>query len=209
MSATAAFLAVELSGATPTPPSHSAILSRVIASAERLELELANQKATSELKISAAVSEVEINPGKSSSSTNTGLISMSTMSASRAIVCYAAFQFTQASAAFFDAPAAARHAAAGPMRPVSARRPREVIGLAERADDATGAGAEHIAQADLELAAQIGQELLQRNKETEEKVSRLEHENQHANDTIIQLKHELQVCGLTTTARGGGNINFS
>ena len=47
---------------------------------------------------------------------------------------------------------------------------------------------------DLELAAKIGQELLQRNKETEEKVSRLEHENQHANDTIIQLKHELQVC---------------
>ena len=38
----------------------------------------------------AAMSEVEINPGKSSSSTNTGLISMSTMSASRAIVCYAA-----------------------------------------------------------------------------------------------------------------------
>merc|ERR550534_2917107 len=45
---------------------------------------------------------------------------------------------------------------------------------------------------DLELAAKIGQELLQRNKETEEKVSRLEHENQIANDTIIQLKHELQ-----------------
>ena len=62
---------------------------------------------------------------------------------------------------------------------------------------------------DLELAAKIGQELLQRNKETEEKVSRLEHENQIANDTIIQLKHELQVCQPARTARGGNNINLS
>jgi trafficking kinesin-binding protein 1 len=45
---------------------------------------------------------------------------------------------------------------------------------------------------DLELAAKIGQELLQRNKETEERAARLEQEGQAASDIIIQLKHELQ-----------------
>jgi len=46
---------------------------------------------------------------------------------------------------------------------------------------------------DLELAAKIGQELLQRNKETEDKVGRLESELVSSNDLITQLKHELQV----------------
>ena len=46
---------------------------------------------------------------------------------------------------------------------------------------------------DLELAAKIGQELLQRNKETEDKVGRLESELVTSNDLITQLKHELQV----------------
>lgn len=46
---------------------------------------------------------------------------------------------------------------------------------------------------DLELAAKIGQELLQRNKDTEERATRVEQDNVHLNDTIIQLRHELQV----------------
>jgi len=46
---------------------------------------------------------------------------------------------------------------------------------------------------DLELAAKIGQELLQRNKETDEKVSRLENDFGSATELITQLRHELQV----------------
>ena len=46
---------------------------------------------------------------------------------------------------------------------------------------------------DLELAAQIGQELLQRNKEADEKVARLESNVNESNELITQLKHELQV----------------
>ena len=46
---------------------------------------------------------------------------------------------------------------------------------------------------DLELAAKIGQELLQRNKETEDKVGRLEAELCGATDLVTQLRHELQV----------------
>mgnify|MGYP001413488336 CR=1 FL=1 len=46
---------------------------------------------------------------------------------------------------------------------------------------------------DLELAAHIGQELLQRNKESDEKVARLETELCGSNDVITQLRHELQV----------------
>ena len=46
---------------------------------------------------------------------------------------------------------------------------------------------------DLELAAHIGQELLQRNKESDDKVARLETELCGANDLITQLRHELQV----------------
>ena len=48
-------------------------------------------------------------------------------------------------------------------------------------------------QADLELAAKIGQELLQRNKESEERTGRLESELTAATDLITQLRHELQV----------------
>ena len=46
---------------------------------------------------------------------------------------------------------------------------------------------------DLELAAKIGQELLQRNKETDEKVTKLENDYSAATDLITQLRHELQV----------------
>jgi len=46
---------------------------------------------------------------------------------------------------------------------------------------------------DLELAAKIGQELLQRNKETDEKVNRLENDFSSATELITQLRHELQV----------------
>ena len=46
---------------------------------------------------------------------------------------------------------------------------------------------------DLELAAKIGQELLQRNKESDERVIRLEAELNTANELIVQLRHELQV----------------
>jgi len=46
---------------------------------------------------------------------------------------------------------------------------------------------------DLELAAKIGQELLQRNKESDEKVNKLETDLCSANDLITQLRHELQV----------------
>lgn len=46
---------------------------------------------------------------------------------------------------------------------------------------------------DLELAAKIGTELLQRNKESDEKISKLETELCGSNDLITQLRHELQV----------------
>lgn len=46
---------------------------------------------------------------------------------------------------------------------------------------------------DLELAAKIGQELLQRNKETDEKVNKLENDFSGATELITQLRHELQV----------------
>lgn len=46
---------------------------------------------------------------------------------------------------------------------------------------------------DLELAAKIGQELLQRNKESDERVIRLEAELNTSNELIVQLRHELQV----------------
>ena len=46
---------------------------------------------------------------------------------------------------------------------------------------------------DLELAAQIGQELLQCNREADEKVARLESDVNASNELITQLKHELQV----------------
>ena len=46
---------------------------------------------------------------------------------------------------------------------------------------------------DLELAAKIGTELLQRNKESDERISKLETELCSSNDLITQLRHELQV----------------
>ena len=46
---------------------------------------------------------------------------------------------------------------------------------------------------DLELAAKIGTELLQRNKESDERISKLETELCGSNDLITQLRHELQV----------------
>eukprot|EP00092_Neocalanus_flemingeri_P012790 GFUD01013782.1.p1 GENE.GFUD01013782.1~~GFUD01013782.1.p1 ORF type:complete len:1377 (+),score=309.96 GFUD01013782.1:584-4714(+) len=46
---------------------------------------------------------------------------------------------------------------------------------------------------DLELAAKIGQELLQRNKESDEKINKLENDFGSASDLITQLRHELQV----------------
>ncbi|KAF0295659.1 Trafficking kinesin-binding protein milt [Amphibalanus amphitrite] len=46
---------------------------------------------------------------------------------------------------------------------------------------------------DLELAAKIGQQLLERNKQVEERLTVLEGELQTANDTITQLKHDLQL----------------
>ena len=46
---------------------------------------------------------------------------------------------------------------------------------------------------DLELAAKIGQELLQRNKESDEKINKLENDYSSATELITQLRHELQV----------------
>ncbi|XP_037085685.1 trafficking kinesin-binding protein milt-like [Pollicipes pollicipes] len=46
---------------------------------------------------------------------------------------------------------------------------------------------------DLELAAKIGQQLLERNKQVEERLTQLEGELQAANDSITQLKHDLQL----------------
>ena len=46
---------------------------------------------------------------------------------------------------------------------------------------------------DLELAAKIGTELLQRNKESDERISKLETDLCGSNDLITQLRHELQV----------------
>jgi len=46
---------------------------------------------------------------------------------------------------------------------------------------------------DLELAAKIGQELLQRNKESDEKIHKLENDFGGATELITRLRHELQV----------------
>jgi len=46
---------------------------------------------------------------------------------------------------------------------------------------------------DLELAANIGQELLQRNKESDERIVKLENDFESATEYITQLRHELQV----------------
>ena len=46
---------------------------------------------------------------------------------------------------------------------------------------------------DLELAAKIGQQLLQRNKALEERNGILETEVTNSNDKITQLKHDLQM----------------
>lgn len=45
---------------------------------------------------------------------------------------------------------------------------------------------------DLELAARIGQQLLEQNRILEEKVAALEAENKDNVDSITQLKHDLQ-----------------
>lgn len=44
---------------------------------------------------------------------------------------------------------------------------------------------------DLELAARIGQQLLEQNRNLEERVTVLEHENRESTETITQLKHDL------------------
>lgn len=48
-------------------------------------------------------------------------------------------------------------------------------------------------ETDLELAAKIGQELLERNRRLDEKVAELELQQVRANDLITQFKHELSV----------------
>lgn len=58
---------------------------------------------------------------------------------------------------------------------------------------------------DLELAAKIGQELLERNKTIDERVASLENQLTAQNELITQLRHELQVrrpvdlCATCTT----------
>ena len=48
-------------------------------------------------------------------------------------------------------------------------------------------------ETDLELAAKIGQELLERNRRLDDKVGGLEKEQAKANDLITQLRHELSI----------------
>ena len=49
---------------------------------------------------------------------------------------------------------------------------------------------------DLEVAAKIGQELLERNKSLDDNVSRLENDLAGSQELITQLNHELQVSRL-------------